>query len=296
VQALTDLDLSKLKIFCRGKVRTLYDLGENLLIVASDRISAFDHVLPSGIPDKGKILTGLSAFWFRRLGSLCGHHMITENADEFPAGLAEYTEILRDRAMLVRKARRIDVECVVRGYLTGSAWKEYSGQGTVAGLEMRGGLTMNARMEVPLFTPSTKSERGHDRSITLEEMRRLVGGETTERIRELSLRLYEEAARIAGREGLSLLDTKFEFGRLNGELILIDEILTPDSSRYLLQEAPGSGPINADKQFVRDYLEGTGWDLNFPPPALPPETIRECRRRYILLYERITGGPPKWVE
>lgn len=296
MQALTSVDLSGLNVFSKGKVRSVYDLGERLLIVASDRISAFDYVLPSGIPDKGRILTGVSAFWFRRLERISANHMITDRVEEFPRELEPYREILRDRSMLVWKAKRIDIECIVRGYLTGSAWKEYSGEGKVAGVDMPPGLRKNARLERPIFTPSTKSDDGHDRSISLKEMLEVVGAKPTEYIMAKSFDLYAEASRIAGELDVTIVDTKFEFGYLNNDIILIDEVLTPDSSRFWVRETPDSEPINVDKQFIRDHLEATGWDKNSPPPVLPDDIIGECRRRYLLLYEKLTGGRPTWLK
>jgi phosphoribosylaminoimidazole-succinocarboxamide synthase len=296
MQALTGVDLRGLRVFWEGKVRTVYDLGRRLLIVASDRVSAFDFVLPSGIPDKGKILTGISAFWFRTLEPLCRHHMITNRVEEFPPDLACHAEILRDRAMLVWKADRIDIECIVRAHLAGSAWSEYMRTGTVAGQRMPKGLQKNARLGEPIFTPSTKSANGHDINVTVTEMQRLVGDETADRIIAASIRLFGEASRIAAALGITILDTKFEFGHLGDDIILIDEVLTPDSSRFLVADDAGSTPINMDKQFIRDYLERTGWDKTPPAPRLTDEVISECRRRYLVLYERLTGGRPRWLK
>jgi phosphoribosylaminoimidazole-succinocarboxamide synthase len=296
MQAVTSVDLDGLEVFSKGKVREVYDLGERLLIVASDRISAFDHVLPSGIPDKGKILTAMSAFWFRRLQRISAHHMITEHFADFPDELKRYEDLLSGRSMLAWKARRIDVECIVRGYLAGSAWKEYSQTGRVAGVELPVGLGKNDRLEVPLFTPSTKSDDGHDHNITIRQMCDLAGSQVTEYIMAKSMGLYDEARRLAEPKGITLLDTKFEFGYLEDDLILIDEVLTPDSSRFLVQEGPGSAPVNLDKQFIRDYLETTGWDKNSPPPPLPDDITTECRRRYLVMLERLIGGKPTWAE
>ena len=295
MQAVTSLDISGLDLFSRGKVRDVYDLGENLLIVASDRISVFDVVMPTGIPDKGKILTALSSFWFRRLEGISEHHLITDRVQDFPEVVGAYEDILRHRSMLVKKARRIDIECIVRGYLAGSAWKEYSVSGTVAGCKLPGGLEKNSKLERPLFTPSTKADDGHDRNITVEEMRDLVGSEPTEEVMATSVRLFEGASEFAERRGVTLLDTKFEFGYLDQRIILIDEALTPDSSRFLVEETPGSGPLSLDKQFVRDFAESTGWDKNSPAPVLPEEVVTECRRRYLLLFERLTGEIPSWA-
>jgi len=295
MQALTSIDLGGLKVHAKGKIRSIYDLDDRLLIVASDRISAFDYVLPSGIPDKGKILTSVSAFWFNRLARISRHHMITDRVEDFPQELTAYCEIIRDRSMLVWKAKRIDIECIVRGYLAGSAWKEYAATGTVSGEAMPKGLQENSQLEQPIFTPSTKSDNGHDKNISISEMIDLVGSERGERIIDRSLRLFGEASRIAEDRGITIVDTKFEFGYLGDDIILIDEALTPDSSRFRIKESPQADTINVDKQFIRNHLEQTGWDKNSPPPALPEEVIEECRRRYILLYERLTGSKAPWL-
>jgi phosphoribosylaminoimidazole-succinocarboxamide synthase len=296
MQALTSLEIAGLDVFWQGKVRTVYDLGENLLIVASDRISAYDHVLPTGIPDKGKILTGLSAFWFKKLESISNHHMITTDAAKFPPEARKHDRILSDRSMLVRKASRIDVECIVRGHLAGSAWREYAETGRVSGMELPPGLAKNARLDRPLFTPTTKSDEGHDRNITIREMAEIVGSKPMEYIMAKSLSLYEAARTYADTKSITLLDTKFEFGYFRDDIILIDEIFTPDSSRVLARERPGSEPVNLDKQFVRDFLDGTGWDKDSPPPSLPAEVVTECRRRYLLMLEKLTGAKPEWAK
>ena len=289
MQAVTSLDVTGLNLFSRGKVRDVYDLGETLLLVASDRLSAFDHVLPSGIPDKGRILTAVSAFWFQHLGHVIRNHMISTSVEDFPEETRKYDGVLRDRSMLVWKAQRIDVECIVRGFLAGSAWEEYSATGCVAGHQLLPGLEKNARLDRPLFTPSTKSDEGHDRNITVREMCDLVGSRPTEYILAKSLDLFDTARQYADERGLTLLDTKFEFGYLDDEIILIDEVLTPDSSRYLYREHAESEPISLDKQYVRDYLDESDWDRQSPPPPLPPDVIAECRRRYLVLLRRLTG-------
>lgn len=289
MQALTEIELSGLKTFSKGKVRTVYDLGDKLLIVASDRISAFDYVLPTGIPDKGRVLTSLSSFWFRKLDSIVSHHMVSDDAADFPEAARAYGNLLRDRAMLVHKAERIDFECIVRGFITGSAWKEYEESGTVAGEEMPPGLKKGDRLDRPMFTPSTKADDGHDRNITIAEMRSIAGGRDTDEIMSKSLAIFEAARDYAGERGIVLVDTKFEFGKRNGEIILIDEVLTPDSSRFWLGEPGEAGPFALDKQYIRDYLESSGWDKSSPPPSLPQEIVREARRRYVLLYTVLTG-------
>jgi phosphoribosylaminoimidazole-succinocarboxamide synthase len=296
MQALTRVDLGGLKVFSTGKVRTLYDLGDKLLVVASDRISAFDQVIPSGIPDKGKILTAVSSFWFRTLEKVSRHHLITDDVAGFPAEISDYQDILRHRSMLVWKARRIDVECIVRGYLAGSAWKEYSQEGAVGDYRLPRGLRPNAKLQPPLFTPSTKSEEGHDRNISFAQMCELVGSEPAGHIMARSLSLFAEASNFARTRDITLVDTKFEFGYLRDDIVLIDEALTPDSSRFLVREKPAGVTVNADKQFIRDYLEATGWDKDPPPPTLPQEVVSECRRRYLLLYRKLTGEDPPWLK
>jgi phosphoribosylaminoimidazole-succinocarboxamide synthase len=295
MQTVTSVDIGDLKVFSRGKVRDIYDLGEKLLIVASDRISAFDYVLPTGIPDKGKILTTLSSFWFRRLEQISKHHMISDRMEDLPTPARKYEGLLRDRSMLVWRADRIDIECIVRGYLSGSAWKEYSSTGKVAGQEFPSGLKQDARLDPPLFTPSTKAEDGHDRNITMKEMSDIAGSEPTEYIMATSISLYQEASRIAAAASVTLVDTKFEFGYLKDQIILIDEVLTPDSSRFWVKDESTGKTLNFDKQFIRDFLEGTGWDKNSPPPNLPPEIVTEARERYMLLFEKLTAGKPQWV-
>jgi len=295
MQALTSLEISGLDVYSKGKVRNVYDLGDKLLIVASDRVSAFDHVLPTGIPDKGKILTGVSAFWFAKLESVCRHHMISVDPSDFPPSLGEFAEIFRYRSMLVHRAERIDVECIVRGYLTGSAWNEYAESGAVAGRDLPAGLERGARLDKPIFTPSTKTDEGHDENISIKKMSGLVGARPTEAIIEKSLSLFDEAVRFAGERGVTIVDTKFEFGYLGDELILIDEVLTPDSSRFRLEETQGAVAINIDKQFVRDFLEETGWDKDSSPPQLPGDVVAECSRRYLLLYEKLLRERPPWA-
>jgi phosphoribosylaminoimidazole-succinocarboxamide synthase len=295
MQALTNVDISGLKLFARGKVRNMYDLGDSLLLVASDRISAFDHILGSGVPDKGKILTAISAFWFRRLEHVSDHHLIATDVDSFPEAVGRHRELLRDRSMLVKKARRIDVECIVRGYLAGSAWKEYRQTGVVSGVRLPEGLELNSRLDRPIFTPSTKSDEGHDRNITVPEMLDQVGRGPGEEIIERSLALFDAARKVADAAGITIIDTKFEFGYLADRIILIDEIFTPDSSRFLALEEGRCEPTNLDKQYVRDYLERIGWDKNPPAPELPPDVVLEARRRYLLILERLTGEAPAWA-
>jgi phosphoribosylaminoimidazole-succinocarboxamide synthase len=277
--------------FSRGKVRDIYDLGDELLIVATDRLSAFDVVLPTGIPDKGRVLTALSAYWFDRLRDTVLTHFLTADADAFPSSLHPYRSALSGRSMIVRKLRRIDLECVVRGYLAGSAWKEYTATGCAAGVTLPGGLRNGDRLAEPIFTPATKADAGHDENITYAEMARRVGVVLAGRLREASLAIYRDAAARAEECGLLLADTKFEFGLDGDRIVLIDEVLTPDSSRFwdaAAYAATGSAE-SYDKQFVRDYLERTGWDKRPPAPELPPEVVAGTRARYLEAFRRVTG-------
>jgi phosphoribosylaminoimidazole-succinocarboxamide synthase len=286
----THLDLP---LFSRGKVRDIYDLGDRLLIVATDRLSAFDCVLPTGIPDKGRVLTGLSAFWFARLGRLVRTHDITSNPDAFPAALRPHRALLAGRTMIVRRCRRIDMECVVRGYLAGSAWQEYSRTGAFSGAALPAGLRLGSRLPDPIFTPATKAATGHDETIPFTRMAGEIGTTLAGRLRDVSLALYRAAAEEAERRGFILVDTKFEFG-LDGEaLVLIDEAVTPDSSRFwdAAAYAESGSTESFDKQIVRDYLERQGWNKMPPAPALPPDVVEATRDRYREVYRRITGHP-----
>jgi len=279
----------------RGKVRDIYDLGETLLIVSTDRISAFDWVLPTGIPDKGRVLTQLSAFWFGHLD--VPHHMLATNIEavELPADVDRKT--LEGRSMLVRKAEVVPIECVVRGYLAGSGWKEYQQRATVCEIPLPSGLVQGSQLPEPIFTPATKEEDGaHDINISFEEMARRVGQETAEELRQRSISLYREAAEHARQRGIILADTKFEWGRVDGELILVDEVFTPDSSRFWPadQYEPGHAQMSFDKQFVRDWLESTDWDKNSTPPELPAEIVAKTREKYIEAYERLSEKPFPW--
>ena len=282
----------------RGKVRDVYDLGDRLLLVASDRISAFDWVLPSGIPDKGRVLTQTSAFWFERLGE--ANHLLS--TDPAQAGLPAAVDLapLAGRSMLVRKTEVVPIECVVRGYLSGSGWKEYQRQGTVCGERLPAGLRESDRLEQPIFTPATKAESGHDENISFERMAELIGRQTAEELRRRSLDIYRRGAEHALAQGIIVADTKFEWGWVGSpggrQLILIDEVLTPDSSRFWPADRyePGRGQPSFDKQFVRDWLESTAWDKNSPPPTLPDEIIAKTRAKYIEAYEILTGQSFAW--
>jgi phosphoribosylaminoimidazole-succinocarboxamide synthase len=287
----TDLPL---KLYARGKVRDTYELGDKqLLMVATDRISAFDRILPNGIPDRGKVLTQLSIFWFSQTDSFQENHLVSGQVPDLPAALRDRRAELAGRFMIVRKAKRIDFECVVRGYLAGSAWKEYEESQTLAGEKMPPGLRQSEKLAVPVFSPATKAEAGHDENITFAQMKKELGEELATRMRDASLGLFKFGSELAARRGLILADTKFEFGTIDDELILIDEALTPDSSRlwesstYLV----GTSPNSYDKQFVRDWLTRSGWDKESEPPALPDDIVAQTRERYLTAYHRLVGKP-----
>ncbi len=281
-----------LRRFARGKVRDVYDLGDKLLMVATDRISAFDYVLPAGIPHKGAVLTGLSVYWFDRMAGIVGNHLVSSDASKYPEGLSGYAGILKGRSMLVWKAKRIDIECVVRGYISGSAWKEYREKGTVCGEKMPPGLRESDKLPEPVFPPAMKSDTGHDENISVEKMAETIGKELTEELSENSVKVYEKGVAHAKRGGIILADSKFEYGIKDDELILIDELMTPDSSRFWDAEkyAPGGSQESFDKQFVRDYLEGVKWDKKPPAPSLPGEIVDKTSKRYLEAYRRITGS------
>jgi phosphoribosylaminoimidazole-succinocarboxamide synthase len=266
----------------RGKVRDIYDLGEHILLVVTDRVSAFDVVLPNGIPGKGKVLTQISLWWFRQMEGVVDNHIVTAEVDEFPEELRKYRDLLRDRSVLVKKARVLPVECIVRGYISGSGWKSYRKDGTVCGISLPEGLGESEKLPEPIFTPSTKAEEGHDVNIPFEEMARIVGAEMAERLRELSLGIYARAARMAEQKGIIIADTKMEFGTIGHRLILIDELLTPDSSRFwsLKDHEVGRSQDSFDKQIVRDYLLTLDWDQTPPGPELPPDIVRKTADRY----------------
>jgi phosphoribosylaminoimidazole-succinocarboxamide synthase len=275
----------------RGKVRDVYDLGEHLLIVATDRISAFDYVLGSGIPDKGTVLTQLSAFWFGKIGDLTPHHLVSVNVADFPATTSAYHDTLRGRSMLVTKTDPLPVECVARGYLSGSGWKDYQRTGAVCGHALPVGLRESDRLPQAVFTPATKAETGHDENISEAQAAEIVGDETAVRLHDLTLRIYGRAVAHAETCGIIIADTKFEFGRKDGRLILIDEVLTPDSSRFWPKAsyAPGHGQPSYDKQFVRDHLEHIGWNKQPPVPSLPTDVVAKTREKYLDAYRLLTG-------
>jgi len=276
----------------QGKVRDIYDLGDRLLLVASDRISAFDVVMSQPIPDKGRILTRLSAFWFRHLAPLTPNHLVSLEVEDFPPACRPYRELLQGRAMLARKCRPLPVECIVRGYLSGSGWAEYRQTGAIGGLPLPPGLVESQQLPEPLFTPSTKAELGtHDENISLGQMAASIGPQLAARVKDLSLNLYRRALDWAEPRGIIIADTKFEFGLADDELLLIDEALTPDSSRFWPQEdyRPGGPQKSYDKQYLRDYLESLGWNKKPPPPPLPPEVIANTRARYLQALKALTG-------
>ena len=279
------------KLFKRGKVRDIYEIDNNLLIVATDRISAFDFVLPDPIPNKGIYLTQLSIFWFEKMKNIVDNHLISGDVEDFPDELKDYRDILDKRSMLVRKTEVIPVECIVRGYLSGSGWKEYREKGEICGVKLPKGLRESEKLDEPIFTPTTKAEKGHDMPITFEQLKDMVGKETAEKLRDLSIEIYEKARDYAYQRGIIIADTKFEFGVKDGEIILVDELLTPDSSRFWPLDAyePGKPQPSFDKQYVRDYLTSTGWDKDSPPPHLPDEVIRETEKKYREAFERLTG-------
>jgi phosphoribosylaminoimidazole-succinocarboxamide synthase len=278
----------------RGKVRDIYDLGDRLLMVSTDRISAFDWVLPTPIPDKGRVLTQISAFWFDSLDA--ENHLLALDLGEVVLPDESARPSLEGRSMIVRKCQVVPIECVVRGYLDGSGWKEYQQNGQVCGIPLPPGLRQCSHLAEPIFTPATKEETGHDINISFEQMVEIVGGELADELRRRSIEIYQRGAEYARSKGILIADTKFEWGMVDGQLILIDEVLTPDSSRFWPadQYQPGHGQPSFDKQFVRDYLTSTGWDKNSPPPELPAEIVEKTREKYIDAYEQLTGQTFAW--
>lgn len=290
-QIIRETDLPGVGLLARGKVRDIYALGDRLLIVATDRISAFDYVLPTGIPDKGRVLTQLTLFWVDFLRDIVPTHFLTANVDEYPDPLPRYREQLQGRSMLVKRAGIVPVECVARGYLSGSGWKDYANTGAVCGIPLPAGLKESDRLPEPIFTPATKAQTGHDENISLEAVAELVGEELTRRLRHLTLGIYQRAADYAAGRGVLIADTKFEFGFVDGELVLADEVLTPDSSRFWPAETyrPGGPQPSYDKQYVRDYLESIRWNKQPPAPELPPEVAARTSEKYKEAYRALTG-------
>ena len=285
-------EFENIQLLKRGKVRDIYDLGDRILMVATDRISAFDVVMPDIIPEKGKILTQISLFWFKVMESICANHVITSNVEEYPEVCKPYAEILEGRSMLVKKTNPLPIECVVRGYISGSGWKSYQKSGQVCGIKLQEGLKESEKLPEPIFTPSTKEEMGlHDINISFDEAVERIGIETAERVKELSISIYKKGAEIADEKGIIIADTKFEFGMIDNELILIDESLTPDSSRFWPKSEykPGGSQKSFDKQYLRDYLLSIKWDQNPPAPSLPERVIADTRDKYLEALKRLTG-------
>ena len=293
-QVISTTEFKSLTLKGRGKVRDIYDLGDRLLIVATDRISAFDVVMPNPIPDKGKILTQLSKFWFDLTKEVVPNHIITTTVEDYPKDCQPYQETLRNRSMLVAKTEVLPVECVVRGYLSGSGWEEYRKTGEVCGIQLPEGLLESSKLEEPIFTPATKAEMGlHDENITFEKVEKIVGKELAQKLKSLSLSIYKKAREVAEKRGIIIADTKMEFGIRDGRLILIDELLTPDSSRFWPKDGyqPGGPQKSFDKQFLRDYLLSIRWDKSPPAPQLPDEIVQKTREKYLEAYERLVEKP-----
>lgn len=290
-EVLLNTDFKELKLFRKGKVRDVYDLGDKLLIVSTDRISCFDVVLPCGIPDKGKVLTSLSCFWFDFLKDIIPNHFITDRVDEYPQELNKYKDVLSGRSMLVVKSKPFPVECIVRGYLSGSGWKEYQKQQSVCGIKLPAGLRESAKLPEIIFTPSTKADVGHDQNVNQEYVEKIIGSKIAAKISEASRAIYKKASDYALARGIIIADTKFEFGLRNSEVILIDEVLTPDSSRFwpAAEYREGGAVPSFDKQFVRDYLETLDWDKTPPAPKLPADVIAKTTQKYLEVYRKLTG-------
>lgn len=285
------LDLPGIKKIKSGKVREIFDLGDRYLLVASDRISAFDVIMPNGIPRKGEVLTQISHFWFERFASLVPNHLLAKADDPLPANLQPFADKIARRSMIVKKAKPLAIECIVRGYLSGSGWKEYKKSQTVCGIPLPAGLTESAQLPEAIFTPSTKAAAGHDENISFDEACKIVGTDLATQARDLSLKIYNAGRDYARQRGIIIADTKFEFGLFEGKLILIDEVLTPDSSRFWPadQYKAGQGQPSFDKQFVRDYLETLDWDKTPPGPKLPEDVVAKTSAKYLEAYERLTG-------
>jgi phosphoribosylaminoimidazole-succinocarboxamide synthase len=290
-EPILQLDLPGIKKLRSGKVRDIFDLEDALLLVASDRISAFDVIMPNGIPRKGEVLTQISHFWFEKFAGIVPNHLLARASDPLPKNLQPFTDQLARRSMIVKKAKPLAIECIVRGYLSGSGWKEYKQAQTVCGIRLPAGLTESAELPEPIFTPSTKAEAGHDENISFAQAQKIVGDELAAQARDLSLKIYRAGRDYARQRGIIIADTKFEFGLSDGKLILIDEVMTPDSSRFWPadQYQPGRGQPSFDKQFVRDYLETLDWDKTPPGPVLPPDVVAKTSAKYLEAYERLTG-------
>ena len=293
VKTLSTTNFSSVDFFKRGKVRDVYSIQDKLLVVSTDRISCFDVVLPTCIPDKGQVLTRISMSWFEFTRDIIPNHFLTADLKEYPDKLQQYADELRGRSMLVRKASPIPVECIVRGYLSGSGWKEYQKQQSICGIKLPQGLKESDKLPEPIFTPSTKEDAGHDINVSQDFVEKSIGKDMTEKLQKTSIALYDKASRYAESKGIIIADTKFEFGTHNGEMILIDEVLTPDSSRFWPKDQyrPGGSQPSFDKQFVRDYLETLDWDKMPPAPELPDDIVYKTREKYIQAFEMLTGKP-----
>lgn len=283
-------DLSEFALLRRGKVRDVYEIDDYLLIIATDRVSAFDVVLPNGIPDKGRVLTQISVYWFNQMKDMIENHIVATDVNDYPSILHKYKDVLEGRSMLVKKAKPMPVECIVRGYLSGSGWKEYKANRTVCGIKLPEGLIESSRLDEPIFTPSTKAEEGHDVNISFDEMKKIVGDDLGEKLKDASLKVYKKGRELAEKKGIIIADTKMEFGMYENKLILIDEILTPDSSRFwsIKDYQPGRGQDSFDKQIVRDYLLTLDWDQTYPGPVLPDDIVQKTAARYKEILEILT--------
>jgi phosphoribosylaminoimidazole-succinocarboxamide synthase len=291
-QLVLQTEFPDLKLAARGKVRDIYDLGNALLIVTTDRISAFDVIMNEGIPDKGYVLTQISAFWFRQMEDIIPNHIISTEVKDFPAECQKYADVLEGRSMLVKKAQPLPAECIVRGYISGSGWKDYKATGAICGITLPQGLVESDKLEQPIFTPSTKAELGtHDENISFDKMAELCGKDVAEKVRDVTLKIYSKARDIADAKGIIIADTKFEYGIYNGELIIIDECMTPDSSRFWPKDSykPGGPQPSFDKQFLRDYLETLDWNKAAPAPPLPEEIVRKTGEKYMEALVKLTG-------
>jgi phosphoribosylaminoimidazole-succinocarboxamide synthase len=288
---INDTDFIKQPLFIKGKVRNVYDLGDKLLIIVTDRISAFDVVFPDLIPNKGRVLNSISEFWFDYTRDIIGNHVITTDVSQYPEGFSQFKEELQGRSMLVKKVNMVEAECIVRGYLEGSGLKDYKNTGCICGIKLPEGMKQANKLPEPIFTPSTKAQEGHDENVSFEELSNRIGSEMAEKLRDVSIALYNKASRHAESKGLILADTKFEFGMIDGKLVVADEVFTPDSSRFWAMDdyEPGRPQKSFDKQYLRDYLESVKWDKKPPAPSLPEDIIKKTEAKYIEAYERITG-------
>ena len=289
---INDTDFIKLPLHIKGKVRNVYDLGDKILIVVTDRISAFDVVFPDLIPNKGKVLNSISEFWFNYTKDVVDNHVITTDVSQYPEGLSQFKEELQGRSMLVKKIKMVEAECIVRGYLEGSGLKDYNSTGSICGIKLPEGLKQGDKLPEPIFTPSTKASEGHDENVSFEELCRVIGTDLANQLKDTSIALYNKASKYAESKGIILADTKFEFGLVDGKLVVADEVFTPDSSRFwdMKEYQPGRPQKSFDKQFLREYLEAIAWDKKPPAPALPEDVIRNTELKYIEAYERLTGN------